>query len=246
LPFLQAQRLGAPLRVNIGGKQQCFALLRLPTQPASQGVAQRLSLLTEASFCQAEEKRQVFGDEARLQHALGVTVADDGYLYVADTYNNKIKRINPATRASVTFLGTGEPGFAGGSDPLFYEPGGIDYADGKLYIADTNNHAIRVADLATGVVSTVTFPNVERLSDAGAASAAPGGLTGGAFAAEGALLLAPQTVAAGPGTLRIHVTMPDGYKLNDLAPFTAIFPDNPVAQVPAEAQEHDCQQFLRK
>jgi hypothetical protein len=31
-----------------------------------QGVAQRLSLLTEASFCQAEEKRQVFSDEARL------------------------------------------------------------------------------------------------------------------------------------------------------------------------------------
>ncbi|MEW6580643.1 MAG: thioredoxin-like domain-containing protein [Chloroflexota bacterium] len=177
------------------------------------------------------------GDAVRLQHALGVTVADDGLLYVADTYNNKIKRINPATRASVTFLGTGEPGFAGGSDPLFYEPGGIDYADGKLYIADTNNHAIRVADLATGVVSTVTFPNVERLSDAGAASAAPGGLTGGAFAAEGALLLAPQTVAAGPGTLRIHVTMPDGYKLNDLAPFTAIFPDNPVAQVPADSRD---------
>jgi len=41
------------------------------------------------------------GDEVRLQHALGVTVADDGYLYVADTYNNKIKRIDPQTRESV-------------------------------------------------------------------------------------------------------------------------------------------------
>ncbi len=177
------------------------------------------------------------GDKVRLQHALGVTVADDGLLYVADTYNNKIKRINPTTRESVTFLGTGEPGFADGGEALFYEPGGIDYADGKLYIADTNNHAIRVADLATGVVSTVTFPNVERLGGAGAVSVAPGGLTGGAFAAEDTLLLAPQTVAAGPGTVRIQVTMPDGYKLNGLAPFTAIFPDDPVAQVPADSRD---------
>ncbi|MEB2287150.1 MAG: redoxin domain-containing protein [Anaerolineae bacterium] len=177
------------------------------------------------------------GDAVRLQHALGVTVAEDGLLYVADTYNNKIKRLDPATRESVTFLGTGAPGFADGSAPLFYEPGGLDYADGKLYIADTNNHAIRVANLATGVVSTVTFPNVERLSGAGAVSIAPGGLSGGAFAAEDALLLAPQTVATGPGTLRISVTMPDGYKLNGQAPFTAIFPDDPVAQVPAESRD---------
>jgi thiol-disulfide isomerase/thioredoxin/sugar lactone lactonase YvrE len=174
------------------------------------------------------------GDEVRLQHALGVTVADDGLLYVADTYNDKIKRLDPATRESVTFLGTGEPGFADGREAQFHEPGGIDYADGRLYIADTNNHAIRVADLATGVVSTVTFPNVERLS---APVAAPAGLAGGAFAAEDALLLDPQTVAAGPGTLRIQVTMPAGYKLNDLAPFTAIFPENPVAQVPADSRD---------
>ncbi len=104
------------------------------------------------------------GDEVRLQHALGVTVADDGYLYVADTYNNKIKRIDPQTRESVNVPRHGEEGFADGDQSQFYEPGGIDYADGKLYIADTNNHAIRVADVGSGEVTTVTFPNVERLT----------------------------------------------------------------------------------
>ena len=173
------------------------------------------------------------GDKVRLQHALGVTVADDGFLYVADTYNNKIKRVDPVTRESTTFLGTGEPGFADGTPPQFYEPGGIDYADGKLYIADTNNHAIRVADLITGVVSTVTFPNVERLQSAPPATS---DFTGGAFQGEGTILLAPQTVAAGPGTLLIDLKMPAGYKLNNLAPFTATWPDDPVAQIPPEAR----------
>jgi DNA-binding beta-propeller fold protein YncE len=171
------------------------------------------------------------GDKVRLQHALGVTVADDGYLYVADTYNNKIKRIDPTTRESVTFLGTGEAGFADGSAPLFYEPGGIDYAGGKLYIADTNNNAIRVADVATGVVTTVEFPNAEVLM----ADAALPGLDSPFGPAENPTVrLAPQTVAAGEGTILIAANMPEGYKLNDLAPFTAIWPDDPVAQIPAD------------
>ena len=48
-------------------------------------------------------------------------------------------------------LGTGAPGDADGPgvEAQFSEPGGISIAEGKLYIADTNNHAIRLADLAT-------------------------------------------------------------------------------------------------
>ena len=44
------------------------------------------------------------GPQARLQHALGV-VAVDGLLYVADTYNSKLKVIDPLRRTSTTFLG---------------------------------------------------------------------------------------------------------------------------------------------
>ncbi|RPJ00319.1 MAG: hypothetical protein EHM39_05045, partial [Chloroflexi bacterium] len=170
-----------------------------------------------------------------LQHALGVTVADDGYLYVADTYNNKIKRIDPMTRESVTYVGSGDEGLADGENAQFYEPGGIDYANGKLYIADTNNHAIRVVDMESQTVSTVEFPNADRLlAPAPGASLEPTIVEG-----EGDVVvtLPPETVQAGEGKLVIDVTMPEGYKLNDLAPFTAIWPENEAVQIPEESRE---------
>ncbi len=171
------------------------------------------------------------GDDVRLQHALGVTVADDGYLYVADTYNSKIKRIDPSTRESVTYLGSGDEGLVDGDNPQFYEPGGIDYANGKLYIADTNNQVIRVVDMASQMVSTVEFPNVERLMQPAATQ------TAFSSDAQGVIPLPPQMVNAGEGTIIINVTMPEGYELNTIAPFTAIWPDDPIAQIPEESRD---------
>ena len=96
------------------------------------------------------------GDDVRLQHPLGIDYYD-GALFIADTYNNKVKRIFPATRGAASFLGSGEPGFKDGPAGVaqFHEPGGVSAAGGKLYIADTNNQAIRVADLQSGEVSTL-------------------------------------------------------------------------------------------
>ena len=45
---------------------------------------------------------------------------------------------------------------AGGS-AQFYEPGGLSIANGKLYVADTNNHAIRTVDLSSRQVGTLTI-----------------------------------------------------------------------------------------
>ncbi len=86
----------------------------------------------------------------RLQHALGVTY-HDGKLYVADTYNNKVKVVDAKTGATKTLAGTGEPGLSD-APAQFDEPAGITYAKGTLYIADTNNHQIRTINLATGSV----------------------------------------------------------------------------------------------
>ncbi len=106
----------------------------------------------------------LFGDEdgalenVRLQHALGVAF-HDGKLYVADTYNSKIKVIDPVKRSCTTLLG-GEPdGWLAG--PLFNEPAGLCVARGKLYVADTNAHRIRVVDLKTKTVSTLNLQGVE-------------------------------------------------------------------------------------
>lgn len=90
--------------------------------------------------------RDGVGDEVRLQHALGIT-CHAGALYVADTYNNKIKRIDPATRAARTLSGTGKSGRQ--DEPAeFDEPAGISYAAGRIFVADTNNHLIRTIDVA--------------------------------------------------------------------------------------------------
>jgi sugar lactone lactonase YvrE/thiol-disulfide isomerase/thioredoxin len=97
------------------------------------------------------------GDRARLQHPLGVAFnPDDGLLYVADTYNSKIKVVDPRRREARTFLGEGY-GHRDGRHPQFYEPGGVDVAEGKLYVADTNNHAVRLVDLETGETSTLAL-----------------------------------------------------------------------------------------
>ena len=96
------------------------------------------------------------GAEARLQHPLGIAWSA-GMLYVADSYNHKIKRCDPAARQVTSFLGSGVPGHRDGpaEKAQFSEPGGLSFADGKLYVADTNNHAIRVCDVSTGKVRTL-------------------------------------------------------------------------------------------
>jgi DNA-binding beta-propeller fold protein YncE len=91
------------------------------------------------------------GKQVRLQHALGVAYLD-GQLYVADTYNSKIKVIDPARRSCSTFI----------TEPrLFDEPGGLSIAAGKMYVADTNNHRIQVIDLKTRDVTPLQLEGVE-------------------------------------------------------------------------------------
>jgi sugar lactone lactonase YvrE len=90
------------------------------------------------------------GRDVRLQHPLGVAWAD-GVLFVADTYNNKIKAIDVEQRTCRTIAGSGEAANKDadeGAKAAFNEPGGIWAAGGQLYVADTNNHAIRVVELA--------------------------------------------------------------------------------------------------
>ena len=96
------------------------------------------------------------GHLVRLQHPLGITNRD-GALYVADTYNHKIKLIMPVPRSSRTLVGTGKPGYLDGGpmEAAFSEPGGLSIAGGKMFIADTNNHQIRVADMETLQVTTL-------------------------------------------------------------------------------------------
>ena len=100
----------------------------------------------------------VDGDDfrVRMQHPIGIT-HHDGVLYVADTYNHKIKRVLPKTRSAFTVAGTGKPDHVDGpvAQARFSEPSGLSIANGMIYIADTNNHAVRVADMEAGEVATL-------------------------------------------------------------------------------------------
>jgi hypothetical protein len=185
-----------------------------------------------------------------------VTLTDDGQVFFADTYNNKIKFIDPESGDSVTFAGAVEGGYfdGNGQEALFDEPGGLDYGNGRLYVADTNNHAIRIINVEDGSVSSIFFPNVTRLlpesvafSDDQFVSQAPeGGIdfspdeittVEGLFDGE-PMVFDVQVVLPGEGIILVDAQMPIGYKLNALAPFTAIWSENDIAIVPEDARDY--------
>ncbi len=110
------------------------------------------------------------GLDVRLQHCLGVEYTQN-YLWVADTYNHKIKRVDPRTGNCQTMLGDGSAGHQDGQgkEARFSEPSGLSAMPkavreatiaNHLYIADTNNHAIRHVDLGTLQVTTLEFPGL--------------------------------------------------------------------------------------
>lgn len=100
------------------------------------------------------------GDAARFQHPLAVAY-HEGVVYVSDTYNHRIRRLDLGTRRVTGFAGSGKPGHRDGrgARARFYEPGGLAVTGGRLLVADTNNHAVRAVDLSTGVVSTLISPD---------------------------------------------------------------------------------------
>ncbi len=144
------------------------------------------------------------GSDVRLQHPLGVAVWN-GLVYFTDTYNSKIKVADPSSGAVSTLFGS-DPGWRDGSDPLFYEPGGLDIGGGRIFVADTNNHSVRIVDLVTGEASTLVLAGIERFMPADENYR---GTT---------LDLGTVTLGEGTGRIVVDVTLPPGHKVNDDAP----------------------------
>ena len=148
-----------------------------------------------------------FGLQARLQHPLGVAW-DRGVLYVADTYNNRIKRVLPDEERLESVAGTGQAGFDDGEQATFNEPGGLSAAGGRVYIADTNNHAIRVLDPAARTVETLAIREVARLKPRRTEARA--------------LALPEQSAQPGEATLVVSLELPPGHKVDDEGPSAVI------------------------
>lgn len=149
-----------------------------------------------------------FGDKdgqglsVRLQHPLGLDTGPDGGLYLADTYNSKIKRLDTKTGQVTTV-------YSGG----LYEPGGLAFAGDALYIADTNNNAFKKLDLKSKQIAAVIIPGLTapavRLAAGPSKPETPAPLPVG-----DALKLA----SGKAGQILWGVSLPSGYHLNRAAP----------------------------
>ncbi|HEY8563761.1 MAG TPA: thioredoxin-like domain-containing protein [Pyrinomonadaceae bacterium] len=152
------------------------------------------------------------GDDVRLQHPLGVALGEGGKVLIADTYNHKIKLLDPAARTVKTFLGSGQSGQADGKAPTFYEPGGLSVANGKLYVADTNNHAIRVVDLATKTVTTLKIEGLKPPIET------TGETEGFSPNLRENRIESTEIAANAPNSMRVQIKLPAGFHLNRNAP----------------------------
>src|SRR3989441_9080721 len=97
--------------------------------------------------------------EAQLDTPDGVTIAPDGDLIVADSHNDRVRRVDKPTGVITTIAGSGENGYDGDEKPAteaaLNTPSAVAAApNGDIYIADTLNNRIRMIDHATGLIHT--------------------------------------------------------------------------------------------
>ena len=150
------------------------------------------------------------GADARFQHPLGVAWHDNS-VFVADSYNQKIRRIDLESGEVTTWLGTGTSG-ASVSPAELNEPAGLSIAAGHLYIADTNNHRICRADLTTKELSVIEITGLEPPRQKKRRSAPN---------TENAIQISEQIVTLQESfSVKIDLNIPKGCKLNSIAPVT--------------------------
>jgi trimeric autotransporter adhesin len=97
---------------------------------------------------------------ARLDYPSENALDASGNIYIADTNNHRIRMVTKSTGIITTVAGNGTVGFSGGgglatSATLYYPFDIAIDASGNIYIADTNNHRIRMVTKSTGIITTV-------------------------------------------------------------------------------------------
>lgn len=118
------------------------------------------------------------GGKALLNQPFDVAIGPDGAVFVSDTFNHCVRRVDARTGQISTVAGCGKKGFSGDGGPaveaFLNEPYGVALdGDGNLFIVDRLNVRIRRVDRATGVITTIAGTGQSNYSgDDGPASAA--------------------------------------------------------------------------
>jgi DNA-binding beta-propeller fold protein YncE len=101
------------------------------------------------------------GREARFNGMHSLAVGPEGRIYLADTWNNRVRVYDPKTKLVSAFAGTGEKGYSGDGGPAAKAKFGgcycisFDPAGKNLFITDLDNRRIRKVEMVSGIVSTV-------------------------------------------------------------------------------------------
>jgi DNA-binding beta-propeller fold protein YncE len=164
---------------NISGSEDgvgSAAHFNLPTQIATDGTAlyvadsgnntiRRITLAdmkvkTIGGQAGTTGKTEGNPDKSLFSGPRGIAV-DKKAIYVADTGNDVIRKIDLTTLETSTLAGTGEEGDKDGPalQAQFNDPGALCTDGSMLYVLDADNHSIRKIDLAAGTVTKLTLVN---------------------------------------------------------------------------------------
>jgi sugar lactone lactonase YvrE len=133
---------------------------------------------------------------ALLNFPTAIAVDADGHLYIADTMNHRIRRVEAGTGRLSTVAGVGHPRFSGDGGPSvkagLNEPAALVVYGARLYIADQSNNRIRMIDLTTGTMTTVAGTGAATYNGDGmpAVEASLAGPSGLAVGTDGTLYIA--------------------------------------------------------
>lgn len=105
---------------------------------------------------------------ASLSNPRAIAVDGEGNIYISDSSNNRVRKVNAATGAITTVAGKGTRDFSGDGGPatkasLAFPMGLTLDREGNLFIADARNQRIRRVDAKTGIITTVAGQGIRGL-----------------------------------------------------------------------------------
>jgi len=176
-------------------------------------------------------------DQALLNFPTALAIDRSGHLYIADTLNHRVRRVDAVTGVITTVAGLGQPRCSGDGglavEAGLNEPAALAVSEeGILYIADQNNNRVRELDLTTGLIKTVAGTGMAEYNGDGMAATATGlaGPSGLDLAPDGTLYIADsfngRIRVIDPGTGLIRTVAGDGgeyrYEGSDESPSTSL------------------------